>query len=670
MKKKWISRPICAASPEVVRTFGLHPIVAEMMAARGVTDLAAAERFLHATLDDRYDPFLMKGMTAAVERITQALAAEETIVVYGDYDVDGITSTSVLLRCLRALGARAEYYIPDRQAEGYGLHAGALEQLAADGARLVITVDCGISAADLVAAFADRLDFIITDHHNPGPVLPAAVAVLDHKQEGCRYPDKNLAGVGMAYTLCRALWRTLRGEDYTADVELVALGTVADVVALTDENRIYVREGLCRMADSQNAGLRALLEVCGVAPDAVTSERIGFSLAPRLNAAGRMAHARLGVELLLADNPETAKERAQQLFDLNSERQRQERELLVQAQERIAALGSAVHNALVVDGEGWHPGIIGIVASRLVEQYYRPTVMIAVDGDVGKGSCRSIPGFDIFQALTACKDLLIQFGGHNQAAGFSVRKENIPPLRERLAALAAETLTPEDKIPVLEVERELSLADIDTEFVRAMGTLEPFGEANPAPLFMTRGATLANVRRIGADRTHLKLEMRQEAASCEAVGWGYGDRASELFAGDRIGAVYALQNNEWQGRTTVQAVLRDIALEEEERVVLDRDMLAALYLKVKSLLTGRDYVPEQMERILAERHPSCSPRAIALAMRVFTELGIVARDRTDGDERYRWGDVRGKLDLAMSLTYLQYSKGGEGHAGDGSQSGI
>lgn len=670
MKKKWISRPICTASPEVVRAFGLHPIVAEMMAARGVTDMATAERFLHATLDDRYDPFLMKGMNAAVERIRQALTARETIVVYGDYDVDGITSTSVLLRCLRALGAQATYYIPDRQAEGYGLHAAALEQLAADGARLIITVDCGISAADLVADFAGRLDFIITDHHNPGPVIPAAVAVLDHKQEGCRYPDKNLAGVGTAYTLCRALWRTLRGEDYTADVELVALGTVADVVALTDENRIYVQEGLRRMAVSDNAGLLALLEVCGVAPDAVTSERIGFSLAPRLNAAGRMAHARLGVELLLSEDAETATARAQELFDLNSERQRQERELLVQARERIAALGTASRDALVVDGEGWHPGIIGIVASRLVEQYYRPTVMISVDGDVGKGSCRSIPGFDIFRALTACKDLLIQFGGHNQAAGFSVRKENIPKLRERLEQLAAETLTEDDLIPVLEVERELALADIDTEFVRAIETLEPFGEANPAPLFMTRGATLANVRRIGTDRNHLKLEMHQDASACEAVGWGYGDRASELFAGDRIGAVYALQNNEWQGRTTVQAVLRDIALEEETPVVLNRDMLAALYPQVKSLLAGRDYVPEQLERILAERQPGFSPRAIALAMRVFVELGIVSCERTDGGPRYRWGEVRGKLELAMSLTYLQHSKGGGGHAGHDGEPGV
>ncbi len=665
MNKKWKSRPICAAAPEVVQTYGLHPIVAEMMAARGVQDVAAAQRFLYATLDDRYDPFLMKGMAAAVERIRTALEAEEPIVVYGDYDVDGITATSVLVRCLRALGARADYYIPDRQAEGYGLHAEALEQLAARGAQLVITVDCGISAAELVEAFQDRLDFIVTDHHNPGPVIPPAVAVLDHKQDGCTYPDRNLAGVGVAYTLCRALWLTLRGEDYTADVELVALGTVADVVALTNENRIYVREGLRRMAQSQNEGLLALLEVCGIAPDAVTSERIGFSLAPRLNAAGRLAHARLGVELLLAEDAATAKERAQQLFALNSERQRKERELFARAEERIAELGIQTCDALVVDGADWHPGVIGIVASRLVERYYRPIVMIAVDGDIGKGSCRSIPGFDIFQALTACQDLLIQFGGHTQAAGFSVAKECIPALRERLAHLAATTLTEDDRIPVLEVERELRLADIDVDFVNAVATLEPFGEANPAPLFMTHGAALANVRRIGVERNHLKLELRQEAAVCEAVGWGYGERSSELFAGDRVGAVYALQLNEWQGRTTVQAVLRDIVVEDAEPVVLHRDMLAALYPRVKSLLAGREYIPEQLERILAERHHGVySPRAIALALTVFTELGIVTREPREGGILYRWGDVRGKLDLAMSLTYLQYSKGGGGHEGN------
>lgn len=670
MEKKWIARPRCAASPDVVKAFGLHPIVAEMMAARGVTDAATAERFLHAGLQDRYDPFLMKGMTAAVERIRAALAAEEKIVVYGDYDVDGITSTSVLLRCLRALGAQAEYYIPDRQ-EGYGLHADALERLIAEGTRLIITVDCGISAVDLIGAFRERVDIIVTDHHNPGAELPLAVAVLDHKQEGCGYPDKNLAGVGMAYTLCRALWQTLRGDDYTADVELVALGTVADVVALTNENRIYVREGLRRMAHSQNEGLRALLDVCGIAHDAVTSERIGFSLAPRLNAAGRLAHAGLGVSLLMAQDRETAQKLAQQLFDLNGERQSKERALFAEAEERLAALGEEMSYALVVDGEGWHPGVIGIVASRLVERYYRPVVMISIDGDIGKGSCRSIPGFDIFRALSACADLLIQYGGHTQAAGFSVRKEHIPELRARLNRLAAETLTADDLIPVLEVERELKLSDINLDFITAVEMLEPFGEENPAPLFMTHGAQIAQIRRIGAERTHLKLQLVQDGVGCDAVGWGYGDRVSELFAGDRIGAVYALQKNEWQGQTTVQAVLRDLALEEETPIVLDRDLLAALYPQVKSMLTGRDYVPEQMKRILAERHHGeYSPRTVAVALQVFTELGIIRRDCTDGDTLYRWGNVDGKLDLAMSLTYLQYSKGGGGHAGSGGESGL
>ena len=654
-KKHWQFVPVEENTEQagvLAHKFDLPLIVANMLVQRGICTVEAAQNFFHATLEDRFDPALLKGTKKAVERISQALKAQETIVIYGDYDVDGITSTSVMLRCLRRLGGNVEYYIPDRIEEGYGLNETALAELVAKGVKLVITVDCGISSTHLCNRFQEPLDLIVTDHHQPPEKLPQALAVINPKQSDCAYPDKNLAGVGVAYTLCRALWREIKGEDYTDDIELVALGTVADVVPLLAENRLYVKEGLKRFATTDNVGLRALLQVCEIDPEQVTSERIGFSIAPRLNAAGRLAHARLGVQLLTATDAEQALTLAQKLFTINSERQALERELVTAARQRLAELGAADDQMLVVDGAAWHPGVIGIVASRLVDSFHRPALVISVNDGIGKGSCRSIPALDIYDALHSCADILEQFGGHHQAAGFSIREERIPELRKRLQEYADTHLTPDDFIPVLRVERALALADVDLDFVTALERLEPFGEGNPSPLFASRDLTVQKIRRIGKDRRHLKANFAQQGDDLECVGGGLGELTTEIFSGDTAAIVYALQKNTWQNQVQVQGVVKDITWESAQKVHLNREIMVAVYRELRVLLEPHDRTVAQVQTILAEQSGlSYAPRDLFAAVTVLEELHLLERQQYENETWYTWRPSDEKLALENSATY-------------------
>lgn len=369
----------------------------------------------------------MKGMKEAVDRISRALDGGEKIVIYGDYDVDGITSTSIMVRGLTGLHGNVGYYIPQRETEGYGLNGKALEKLAGEGYTLLITVDCGISSADLIAEAPKGLDIIVTDHHTPPDVLPQCVAVINPHQKDCHYPYKELAGCGVAYTLCRALYMKREGHDYDGTVELAALGTIADVVSLTGENRIIVKEGMKRFLHTPVKGLAALLKASGIVHEDTKeikrADQVSFGLAPRLNAAGRIAQASEGVKLMTTDSMEEAESLAQKLCETNVARQTIERDIFDQARERIAELHMDKDMAFVVDGKDWHPGVIGIVASRILEIYHRPVFVITIRNGVGKGSCRSIPAFNIYEALSRQSDLLLQFGGHKMAAGFpSLRK--------------------------------------------------------------------------------------------------------------------------------------------------------------------------------------------------------------------------------------------------------
>ncbi len=560
-EKKWRVAPLFAESAaRLARELDVSPVVAQILLNRGLGDEGEAWRFLHGGVETLADPFAMLGMEAAVDRIAAALAGGEKITVYGDYDVDGVTATALLYRVLARLGGNVDYYIPERQSEGYGLNAAALEGLYGSGTRLVVTVDCGISAVAEVKALAGRLDIIVTDHHHPPEVLPPAFALLNPRQSGCRYPDKNLAGVGVAFKLCQALWQRLRGGEapFTGYLELVAVGTVADIVPLTGENRVLVKVGLERLAATDNVGLVALMKVAGLAADKLDTGKIGYVIAPRLNAAGRLGHAAAGVELLITEDADRAAALAAELETENSRRQAVEKELLAAAEGMLAGTDPAAQKVLVLAGEDWHPGVIGIVASRLLDRYYRPVVMISVRDGVGKGSCRSIPGFDIYHALEGCADLLVQFGGHQMAAGLTVEAANIDRLRERLNALAAETLTAEDYLPVLNIDSHVALAEVDAALLEQLACLAPHGQGNPIPAFVCEQLTVTGVRPVGQEGRHLKLRVKQERAKGDVIGWDMGSLAGNLAGDATIDLAFAPEFNDWQGQRNIQLKAHDV----------------------------------------------------------------------------------------------------------------
>ena len=509
---------------EAERLAGLlqvSPVIIGILLNRGITEEAAIREFLFGRKEPYHDPFLLKGMEEAVTRILRAVAAGETITVFGDYDVDGITATSLLYLYLLEAGAAVQTYIPRRQGEGYGLNSEALQALYEAGSTLIITVDCGISGVQEVAEAPEGLDIIITDHHRPGEVLPAASAVINPKQPGCAYPFKGLSGVGVAFKLCQALHQRqepscpLWGK-YT---ELVALGTVADIVPLLDENRELVRRGLAAMQQTGLIGLKKLLEVCRCDRDPLNTEKIGFILAPRLNAVGRLEHAQLAVELLTATDAAKAAGIAQTLNEENTARQEISRRIFEEAEQMLAKEGPPGH-AIVLAKEGWHAGVIGIVASRLVDKYYRPVILLSINGEQAKGSCRSIPPLDMYDALTACSDELIQFGGHSQAAGLTLETAGVEVFRQHFIHIVEEKLKPEDYEPSLSVDVALREQDALTlPFVHELERLEPFGCENPPPLFMLQGTVLHNPRAVGKEQTHLRFFADVGRTSCHCIMW-------------------------------------------------------------------------------------------------------------------------------------------------------
>lgn len=571
---------------ELSEALRVPEVIAGVLLNRGFDDRESAEKFLNAEKQAFIDPFLMKDMARAVKRIREAIARGEKIMVYGDYDVDGITATALLIRALSALGASVAHYIPERQSEGYGLNRDALDSIVSGGARLIVTVDCGIASVEEARAVLGRADLIVTDHHQPPEVLPEAYAIVNPKQKDCAYPDKNLAGVGVAYKLCQALWREIRGEEFTEYLEIAALGTIADVVPLLGENRLIVKRGLARMKDSRVCGLRCLIDGSGLADKKIDAGRVGFILAPRLNAAGRLSSALTGVSLLLTEDLEEAKALARRLEEGNLNRQIIEKEILKKAEELLLAVDAAREKVLVVAGEGWHTGVIGIVASRLVDRYYKPTVVIGVKDGVGKGSCRSIRGFDLFAALTKCGDLLEQYGGHAQAAGLTIAADNIGALRERLTKIAAETLAPEDYIPTVSIECAMSADEVDLDFIETLNRLEPYGMGNPKPVFACMNARLSELRTMGQDGAHLRFKAAQGDRVLSGLAWNMGQLAGALQKEGAVDIAFLPEVNEWQGARSAQIKAQDFRPHQKALTQLDRLYLAhadtSLYKHIES----------------------------------------------------------------------------------------
>lgn len=562
-EKRWRLR---AADPGTVRELSsrhsLNPLIARVLVNRGLATAEAAARFLSPSLADLPDPFLLPDMDRAVARLVRARQSGETVCVYGDYDVDGITAVALLIGFFGTAGISCRYHIPRRLEDGYGLSADGLQTVAAQGASVVVTVDCGISAVAEAELAADLgLDLIVTDHHTLGPALPAAYAVINPLRSGSAYPCTVLAGVGVAFNLLIALRSRLRedgafvaGEepDLRHYLDLVALGTIADIVPLLDANRAMVRTGLKVLTAAGRPGIAALKTVAGVDGE-VSCGAVGFRLAPRLNAAGRLEDAAAGVELLLTRDPAEAARLAAALDASNAERQALEREILQDALNRIGETAELKERkSIVLASADWHPGVIGIVASRVVDLYHRPTILIALQEGSGRGSGRSIPGFHLYQALHACADHLLKFGGHRQAAGLSIAEETLASFVERFDAVVSGELADDELVPDLWLDAELQPTDLDIALAERIAALSPFGAGNPEPLFLVRNARIKE-RRVLKD-IHLKLSLVVGERTCEAIGFSLAGR--ELP--DLIDCAVAMQVNIWNGRRSLQLRIKDL----------------------------------------------------------------------------------------------------------------
>lgn len=534
-------------------------MIAKILTQRGLENKEKAAKFLYASVDDFYDPFHLYGMERAVSRIHRALEKNEKIWIYGDYDADGVTGTSVLLETFKMLGREVEFYIPNRFTEGYGLHAEAIQLAVDKGVSLLITVDTGISAVEETqVARSLGMDVIITDHHEPPSVLPDALAVINPKQPACEYPDPMLAGAGVAFKLAQALLGRVPEEL----LPLAALGTIADLVPLVDENRIIAALGLKKINEKQHIGINALLEVAGLSEREITAGHIGFSLGPRLNAGGRLSTAVPAVQLLTSRRGADALALARQLDELNQERQQLVDELTAEAVAHVEANEGDHRYAIVIAQPNWNTGVLGIVASRLVERFYRPAVVLGIDESTGeaKGSGRSIEGFDMFKALSALNDLFTHFGGHKMAAGVTMAATDVDTFSERLNALASEWLTADDFKPMTSIEMTCSIDEISIDWIEQLAMLGPFGVGNATPRFHVTGAQLEKFRRIGRDRNHLKLSLSSGKNKLEAIGFGWGEMADELTAGANLETVGELQVNEWNGNRSAQLLVTDAAV--------------------------------------------------------------------------------------------------------------
>ncbi|MGN0774034.1 MAG: single-stranded-DNA-specific exonuclease RecJ [Candidatus Ventricola sp.] len=584
--------------PAPLKALGVPDQLLCLLLDRGIDTPEKIDRYLHPKMDDLYDPMRMQDMDRAVAVIRDAIEKGEEIVVFGDYDVDGVTATAILLTYLRKQGAKAGYYIPDRHGEGYGLNMAAVEQIAKH-ARLLITVDCGITCPDEVARAQELgMRVIVTDHHQLGPQLPICSAVLNPLLGD--YPFRRLCGAGVAFKLVQALGGM---EAIESLWELAALATIADIVPLLDENRVIVSFGLRAMAHTQRPGLIALMESAGVDAQNVSASDVAFRMAPRINAGGRLALASRGVELLTTRKLDIAREISAELDQDNTKRRELELEIFSQADEMTRReIDFLTERAIVVCGEGWNPGVIGLAASRLVEKYKWPAILLSKDGEVCVGSARSIPGVDIHRALATCRDLFVRFGGHAQAAGLTIEVKHVPEFKRRLTQAILEQSEKEAFIPTEEYDLELELSDMTEALVQAFSSMQPTGFGNPAPVFCVRGVHTTDVRTIGKEGAHLRMRLSNGREMRSAIGFRMGDRAGSMP--EVVEAVIGLSINEWQDRRSVQCELRQLKAYLPAKAFLSEcqrreNEIDAAMLRMLSLPAGKA-APQRVERMTLE----------------------------------------------------------------------
>lgn len=585
LKNIWeINNPEKTLIEKIAIENSLEIPIATVLANRGLYEKDSIQRFLYPDIKDFYNPFLLADMDNAVERIAKAIENKQKITIYGDYDVDGITSTSILVMFLRELDAIVDYYIPNRHKEGYGINETALLNIKNNETDLVITVDTGI-AANKQAKYAKeiQLDLIITDHHECQDELPEAIAVIDPKRNDCRYPFKMLAGVGVTFKLVHALAIKYNNLDNIWKyLELTAIGTIADIVPLVDENRIIVKQAFNTIENSWNLGIQGLLKISGAENKKITASLVGFQLGPRLNAAGRIGDANKGVELFLTRDKVRAAEISEYLDNTNKKRQELEAKITEEAfsliEEKIDIVKTKV---IVVEGKGWNHGVIGIVASRIVEKYYRPVVLLTVEDDIASGSARSVEGFSIFNALSSCSELMDKFGGHDMAAGMTLKSYNVSVLSERLNRFAEKNMEKNTLIRKIKADFNIELKDISVKLIEKLSLLEPYGEGNKEPVFVV-DAEVSSIRQIGKEKNHLKLEIKKESSSLDVIGFSLGEEEKKYSQGNEISIIGTLDINEWNNIIKPQLLAKDLKADRE----LENEFLEAAN-KIPYLLDDR-----------------------------------------------------------------------------------
>ena len=558
MVKKWqIYETDNEKVNELIKKYNLNLLLATILVNKNITDEKVLNKFLHPTRKDFYNPFLMPDMDLAIDRILKAIDNKEKIIIYGDYDADGITSITVLKSFFKDLGIDVDSYIPNRLDEGYGLNKPAVKQIVEKGYELMITVDCGISAIEEIK-YANELgiDTVVTDHHEVGETLPDAIAVVDAKRKDNIYPCRDLAGVGVVFKLIQALSikLNLKEEAYLKYLDIVCIGTISDIVPLVDENRVITKLGLMLVNQTRNVGLKSLLISSGYKK--IDSTTISFGVAPRINACGRMGHAEEALKLFLSDNIVEVQELTKKLNDYNLKRQETEKGIYKEALKKIEEENLDKNDTIIVAGENWHHGVIGIVASKITELYFKPSILLCYEGEEAKGSGRSIPGFDLHDALMKCLDHIEKFGGHSMAIGITIKRNELENLKESLEKVAKDEHI-EDIIPIIHIDAKIPLSEITKEMVESLKELEPFGEGNKMPVFVMKNLKIDSIRAL-TEGKHLKLTLKDGNNIIDAIGFNMGELTEEYKIGDKIDVVGVLEINSFNGVDSVQINMKDI----------------------------------------------------------------------------------------------------------------
>lgn len=559
MNKKWqIFEPDKNKIEEIKSKYKVNQLLATILANRNILKEEDIRLFLNPTRNDFYNPFLITDMDIAVNRIIKAIENKENITIYGDYDVDGIASITVLKSFLNDIGVETNTYIPNRLIEGYGLNKEAIDKISKKGCNLMITVDCGISAIEEIE-YANSLgiETIITDHHEAGNEIPKAIAVIDNKRKDSKYPFRELAGVGVVFKLIQAIGITLKlkEESYLKYLDIVCIGTISDIVPLVDENRVIAKLGLLLVAQTKNIGLRSIINSSGY--NKIDSNTISFGVAPRINACGRMGKAEEALELFLSKDKNEVNELTNKLNEHNRKRQETEKTIFENAVEKIKEEHLDENKAIIVGGENWHHGVIGIVSSKITEMYFKPSILFSFEEDgIGKGSGRSIPGFDLHEALMKCSDTIEKFGGHSMAVGITVKKDNLEKFKKEFEQIATQSKI-DEIIPIINIDAKVDLSDIDKEMVESLKQLEPFGEANKMPVFAFKNLKIDSIRALSEGK-HLKLTLKDNNYIINAIGFNIGYLANEYRIGDKIDVAGVLEINTFNGVDNLQINIKDI----------------------------------------------------------------------------------------------------------------